>query len=226
MAYWKKNETLDRIERDTESDIIEMKRQLDLGTEEAKKELGDSQIDLRDAATGCRGRIDTLSDNAKEGLQDIQSRLGKLNFLLAEEELDSVEKLDRHSNAILEEMRAVRQQIDQLEGETENHVKSAYGEVEAAWERFLRCLELIRMHLRATEEEASEKFRDERETLKQRLADRDEDNSVLTALWEGLKEHERWIIAFFQSPLEASPTPPPPGYASTTDTTSDHGSGG
>ncbi len=219
MAFFQENEDLIQVEKDTESRVMEMKRQLELGQEELVAEFHGSSSELRETTRQAIEKIEELAAESSEELQRVQQSLGEINYLLAEEKLENPSMLDEWRDQIVSRMEEARDFLARMEDRAQRELGDSGAELEKVWKTFLARLELVRLRLAETEQDTAQKFREERRHLLERLDQETRDPGPLerfkAKVGDGIEAHKRWVIAFFQSPLEATPHPPAPDYAST-----------
>jgi len=227
MSYWEENDNLQAIERLTEVEVQEMLRQLELGYEEAMREFEQLRNGARDAAEKAIAEIDEFSDEAEGNLVEVRRQLGQLNLLLALEKIDDAETVEGFRVRILDQIDVTLESLRQVEGSSRERMEQCRTQLQSAWRKFLRHLELVRVHLAAVRNGAAKAFEGERRRLSDGLSgrggnrdDASDSGSEGTgaATSSGYKHADRpisdpemfkdWLKGFFQHPDIATPDPP------------------
>jgi len=200
------NEHLVKLERDLEADLLEARRELELGRDEAIETLGNHRDTLGNRTEKAVEAIRTLAHEAEEDLKLVQSRLGELNYFLAEEEMNDLETFDRYRDRILGAMRTAKDDLSRVSSrgsEWGAHEK----DLDDAWGMLSRRLESVRAHLLREAYSAEGEFDSERAQLSKRLEEidgeeeqSDPDINVVTRLRTEFRQLLPGIKALFMHP--------------------------
>ncbi len=205
------NEHLVELERDLEADLLEARRELELGRDAAIGELDAHRDSLGILGGRAAEEILSIAREADEDLRLVQGRLGELNYILAEEEMDSLEMFDRYRDRILRALRDAKDDLSRLKArgrEWSRHEK----DIDGAWRQLSRRLDSVRKHLAGEADTAEREFGAERTQLVERLeeaASGADEPAPKVDITTRLREEYRQIIpaikAMFVHPDETVP---------------------
>lgn len=162
------NETLVNLERNLEADLLEARRELELGKLLALRELDSHQQPLGSGAPEASGKILSLTREAEEDLGRVQARLGELNYVLAEDEINDLGIFDRYRDRILGALLEAQADLTRLERDSAERSRQE-EDLADAWRRLCQGLELVNRHLQLETKKAKTEFALERTQLSARL---------------------------------------------------------
>lgn len=204
-------EHLIELERDLEKDLLDARRELGLGRDEATLVLDPPGDRLRLGDAVAMEKIRALVKTEEEDLDLVQGRLGELNYILAEEDIDSLEMFDRYRDRILRALREAARDLERLEDRGGEWADRG-TRVIAAWAKLSQRLDGVRHHLADEEAAARSEFDAERSHLVEELehaAQRDGKAHPKHSFADRLRSEYQQVIpaikALFVHPDEAVP---------------------
>ncbi len=208
------NTQLGALERDLEADLVEARKELEMGRDAALAELNAHRDSLGALCGEAVREIESLTHDADEDLNKVRARLGELNLLVAEEEVKDLRTFDQFRDRILQAMAEAEDDLERLKmrGDAWSERESAISE---AWDELSRRLEYVRLHLVHEAELAITEFESGRRgliaDLEQRHVAADKPRvrtDMLTKLGRELDRFMPAVKAFFLHPDSTVPKPP------------------
>tara|TARA_R110002096_G_scaffold199271_19_gene383150 strand:- start:100 stop:813 length:714 start_codon:yes stop_codon:yes gene_type:complete len=171
-------EALLDLERKIESDVIECRRLLDLGLDEAVDELRRTCSEAGLSSSNTAERLKQMADQSCQHLKTVQKSLGMLNlamnqFVLTDGlTLENINTFDKWRDRVLSELHTAQEAIQEIQLDGDMGWKLELMDV---WRRFRHQLEVIRVHMALDEQHAEAELQAERERLMKRVTELEDD---------------------------------------------------
>ncbi len=144
--------TITEYANNLERDLLQSHELLKGGLKHAIKELKHSAKEAGKKADSTEvAKLKALESISEEAIDQVEEKLGIINYLEAEEEIDSLEEFDRLTNPLSEALtqaRATLVQVEKIGDDLHNRSGSDLGsDLDNAWHKLHVQLEMVRLHL-------------------------------------------------------------------------------
>lgn len=157
---------------DLERDLLQAHELLKGGLKHAIQELKRSAKEAGKKADSTEiaklKALEAISDNA---IDRVEERIGVINYLDAEEAINSLEEFDRLTNPLIEALKQAKTTINQVEKIGDELHKRVGSDLNGAWHELQVQLEVVRLHLALDALETDSSLKEIRAELASALAE-------------------------------------------------------
>lgn len=163
-----------RLEDELEADVLECLRILELGLEDAVRELHKSRDVAGAALAEAKRHLSGTAATSQRHLEAIQQSLGSLStalhdFILTDPlEIEDLEAFDTWRDRLLAAFEDARKELNRIQSHENPEWRAP---LERAWRRLAQTLELVKLRLGLDRDRAEQELEAERARLRQRLGD-------------------------------------------------------
>lgn len=148
------------------SDLLQAHELLKGGLKHAVKELRRSAKEAGEKVDSAEiARLKAIESISDEAIEDVGEKLGFINYLEAEGDIDTLEKFDRLTGPLSEALTEARKTLAGIEEIGEDLHRSVGRDLNKAWHDLHIQLEMVRLHLALDELETDTSLEDIRADL-------------------------------------------------------------
>ncbi len=208
------NTNLREAQHDLESNVMEARRQVELGREEAQEELRHHQESLGDAYDNVALAMDRVADRADKDLKDLMEGLGQLNLLLSFDGLSDFESLERVTGRVTGLLENAISDLKKIQDKDGKAWETHGMELRAAWNQFREHLDEARWLVAKDAGEVVSRLDSTlmegyaNDLQKVENASEGKVEALTSSLHQCYEQLRPWFRALLMMPTEASPKLP------------------
>jgi hypothetical protein len=185
--------------RQLEKDLLEAKRLLRSGLDVSLAQLAGATQQVKQAMRSeVKAKLKALEVLAEDAIDKIEERVGRLNYLAAEQEVKSLEAFNRLAEPLAKSLHQARATIAKLDEIGQREFAALPGDIATAWHDLHLYIEIVRLELSLAENHNEEGIATVRAQLVEQFEQaaaaaaearqEHEATSLVERLWKGVRE--------------------------------------